>query len=110
MARRTQTILIDDLDGSSADETVLLALDGVDYEIDLSAENAAELREALASYLEVARRASRRRGGRGGARRSSAGVDPAAVRAWAREEGVPVSERGRISSSVVEQFLAARQA
>lgn len=108
MARRTQTILIDDIDESPADETVSFSLDGVDYEIDLSVENASELRESLASFIEVARRASRRRHGRAVARRTG-GVDPAAVRFWARENGVAVSERGRIPSAVVEQYLASRQ-
>ena len=45
MAQQVQVVLVDDLDGGKAAETVSFALDGVSYEIDLSAKNAAKLRE-----------------------------------------------------------------
>jgi hypothetical protein len=115
MASRTVVELTDDFDGKRADETVTFALDGVSYEIDLSAKNAAELRQALAAYIEVGRRVGRgSRSGRNGRAttsaprsRSGADYDPAAVRAWAASNKVNVSARGRISSSVLEQFRAA---
>ena len=53
MAQKVQVILTDDLDGSEAEETVQFAIDGVSYEIDLSAANAEALREAVAAYVEA---------------------------------------------------------
>ena len=114
MARKVQIVLEDDIDGGPADETVAFALDGAGYEIDLSAANAAALRDALAPYVGAARKAGRSAAGRP-ARRSSrttavvsdAQHDPAAVRAWAREQGIEVSERGRISADVRARYEAA---
>jgi len=80
MAQQVNIVLVDDIDGSAAEETVSFALDGKEYEIDLSAKNAAKLRDAFAPYLGHARRAAgRRRSGRG-----AAGPNPADIRAWAR--------------------------
>ena len=113
MASRTIVELTDDFDGKKADETVTFALDGVSYEIDLSAKNAAELRRALAAYIEVGRRVdvvravAARPDRPAPPSRSGADYDPAAVRAWAASNKVNVSARGRISSSVLEQFRAA---
>lgn len=59
MAQKVQVILVDDLDGGQADETVAFSLDGTDYEIDLSNEHAQELRGAFDRYLQVARKAQR---------------------------------------------------
>jgi hypothetical protein len=102
MAQRVNIVLEDDLDGSEADETVSFALDGTTYEIDLSAANAAKLRDALAPYVGHGRRASGRRqparstsGRSGGAKR-----DLADVREWARANGHKVSDRGRISAEI----------
>ena len=104
MAQQVNIVLVDDIDGTPADETVSFALDGKDYEIDLSADNAAKLRDAIAPYLGHARRAGgRRRGGRGAAN----GPSPADIRAWARENGFDVPDRGRVSSEVREAYLAA---
>jgi Lsr2 len=63
MAQRVQVSLVDDLDGGRAAETVMFGLDGMTYQIDLSATNAATLRDALAIYMAAARRPSCRRGG-----------------------------------------------
>jgi hypothetical protein len=107
VAQQVQVVLLDDLDGSPAEETVTFALDGVAYQMDLSAENAAALREALAPFIGHARRT------RGAARRPAkstsraASSDTAAVRAWAREQGIAVNERGRISAALREQYEAA---
>lgn len=99
MAQRVSIVLEDDIDGSDADETVTFALDGTTYEIDLSAKNAAKLRDALAPYIGHARRtAGRRSSGRSSSRSSK--KDVADVRAWARANGYKVSERGRISAEV----------
>ena len=111
MAQRVNVELIDDLDESPAAETVSFALDGVSYEIDLSEANAGRLREALAPFLGHARRTGGRRGGssRGGSAasaRSDAG-NAADIRAWARENGFEVSERGRVSAEVRSAYAAA---
>lgn len=107
MARKTFVELIDDIDGTQAEETVGFALDGKAYELDLSAENAARLREALAEWVKPARRAS----GAGAGRRRSPGAAPGRdagpIRAWARENGYEVSDRGRIPSEVEAAYSAA---
>ncbi len=106
MAQRVVVETLDDVDGEPATETVRFGLDGTSYEIDLTGAHAAELRNALASYLAVARRETRLSKP---ARQTSVvvDVDPTAVRAWARSNGIAVSPRGRLSASVVEQFRAA---
>jgi hypothetical protein len=108
VAQKVQVILVDDLDGGPADETVTFGLDGVAYEIDLTSDNAARLRDLLAPYVGHARRvgASTRRAPRS-AGRSATGTDPAAIRAWAKEQGISVNERGRISSELRAQYDAA---
>ena len=109
MAQRVQVVLEDDLDGGKADETVIFGLDGTTYEIDLSKKNAAKLRDALAGYVGSARRVSGRRGaaarGRG---RSRAASDSADIRAWAKDNGYDVSERGRISAEVRAAYNEAK--
>ncbi len=110
MAQKVQIILIDDTDGSTADETVRFGLDGVSYEIDLTEANAAKLRESFAPWVGHARRtggrrATQRRGG-GAAKPTS---DASKVREWARANGYTVSERGRIPAEVREAYDAANQ-
>ncbi len=113
MARTTIVQLTDDIDGSAAAETIRFAVDGRRYEIDLSTEHAESLRDSLAQFVAAARRAGRvdaspRRGqGRHG---RPQGGNSSAVRAWARENGVPVSPRGRIPEAVVAQYTSAQQA
>lgn len=102
MAQRVKIILEDDLDGSAADETVTFGLDGVSYEIDLSAANATRLRDDLASWVGHARRAGGRKSTAQGRVTAKAGkrTDLAAVREWARQNGHQVSDRGRISAEI----------
>src|SRR4051794_15327042 len=113
MAQKVQVVLIDDLDGGDATETVSFGLDGATYEIDLSEQNARQLRDALAPWVGNARRVSGGRGGRPAARRvgSSSGggssTDTTAIRSWAKDNGYKVSERGRISAEVQEAYAAA---
>ena len=108
MAQKVQVVLVDDLDGGAAEETVTFALDGVSYEIDLSAANAAQLRDALASWVGHARRVGGRarpaRRGTGAGRASSG--DSAAIREWARSNGFTVNERGRIPAEVKAAYDA----
>ena len=116
MARKVQVILSDDLDDSiSADETVTFALDGTTYEIDLSEENAAQMRDVFGKYVSAARKVSGRGGrssGAGRARSNGGGgrmdrEQAGAIRDWARKNGHPVSDRGRIPASIVEAYEAA---
>ncbi|KJK58307.1 MULTISPECIES: histone-like nucleoid-structuring protein Lsr2 [Actinomycetes] len=114
MAQRVQVILEDDLEGGSADETVTFALDGVAYEIDLKSVNADKLRGLLAPYVEKGRKQSgrlttaRRGAGRGAGRPAAAGApDTAKIRAWAKENGYDVNDRGRVPSNVREAYEAA---
>ncbi len=106
MVKKTQIVLVDDLDGGPADVTVRFAVDGAEYEIDLSEANAAALRDALSPYTDKARRTSRRRSA-SAARTASAGSKSAEVRRWAQANGVPVSARGRVSADVVAKYDAA---
>ena len=106
MVQKVTVVLEDDLTGGPAEQTVRFAFDGTDYEIDLSAKNAAAFGKQLAPYIEHARRAGRvpsRRSGRTAVNRQRSGD----IRAWAKEHGLAVSERGRIPASVVEQYQAA---
>lgn len=104
MARKTYVELIDDVDGTKAEETVSFALDGVAYEIDLSEENAASLRSELATWVEKARRVGgRRTRGTSGGRSGSSG-DSARIREWARGQGYEVPDRGRISGTIRKAY------
>jgi hypothetical protein len=120
--RQTRVELIDDRDGSAADETVDFGLDGIAYQIDLSAKNASELRELLLPYTSAARKT-----GRGAIIRSrvagGAGTRPArparstadrerltAIRQWGQANGYTISDRGRIPQEVIAAFDAAQSA
>ena len=106
MAQKVQVLLVDDLDGSEATETVTFGLDGASYEIDLSSGNAGKLRKELAHYVEHARKASsqaRRRRARTGPGRERS----AQIRAWAKQRGYKVNERGRIPANIVAEYEAA---
>ena len=106
MAQKITVVLEDDLDGGPADETVRFAIDGTGYEIDLRASHAAAFRKQLAPYLEHARKAGRPQPGRAG--RAKAGRQHSGdIRAWAKDHGIVVSERGRIPAGVVERYEAA---
>jgi hypothetical protein len=118
MAQQVNVKLVDDLDGSDAAATVSFGLDGRAYEIDLSDDNAAKLRDSLASFVAGARKSggSSATSSRPRAQKMTANAGPpqrldrdqtAAIRAWARHNGHAVSDRGRISKAVVEAFQAA---
>lgn len=110
MAQRVQVILVDDVNGGEASETVEFGLDGVTYEIDLSDQNAAELRDAFGKWIGHARRSggrrqTRRRGGAGAA--AGRGSDLGKIREWGRQNGYQVSDRGRIPQDVQDAYAAA---
>ena len=109
MARKVKTTLVDDITGDAADETVRFGLDGVEFEIDLSANNAGILRDIFADYANAGRKVGKRAAVSTGRSRRSATArgnreQTAAIRAWARESGRQVSDRGRISGEVTKAF------
>jgi hypothetical protein len=111
MAKEVFTRLIDDLDGGEAAETVVFSLDGHSYEIDLSAKNAAKLRNGLTAFVENGSRVS---GRNSGASRVNGRPHPAkaptgreqnqAIREWAQRKGYDVAPRGRIRQEIVDQY------
>lgn len=107
MAQKVNIVLVDDIDGTDAAETVSFGLDGTTYEIDLNDSNAAALRAALAGYVGHARKVGSPRGRKA---RSTPASGPSAreLRDWARSNGFEVSDRGRVPSEVREAFDAAR--
>lgn len=108
MAQKVQVLLVDDLDGGEADETVTFALDGKTYEIDLTTDNADKLRDLLDPYLKGGRRTGgRASGGRGKARAAAASgssQDTAQIRAWAKENGMEVNDRGRVPANIRQAY------
>ena len=112
MAQKVHVVMVDDIDGGEAVETVSFALDDAAYEIDLSSANAAALRDAFAPYVAVARKArSRRNGGRSSGsrrgRRSDGSPAAADIRSWARDNGWTLSDRGRVPAEVRAAYNAA---
>ncbi len=95
MAQKIEILLVDDLDGSPADETVQFSLDGTDYEIDLSTDHARELRERLKEYV---------RRGRTESRPPRARHEAARIRAWALHNGFDVAPRGRIHRDILDAY------
>ncbi|HTF10632.1 MAG TPA: Lsr2 family protein [Asanoa sp.] len=112
MAKQIIHKLVDDIDGGDADETVKFALDGVQYEIDLSKKNADKLRNAIAPYLTAGSKVGRGGvvvGGRAARGRGGAAADREqnkAIRAWAKKEGKDISDRGRIPQEIVDEYHA----
>ncbi len=111
MAKQTITQLIDDIDGSTAEETITFGIDGANYEIDLNAKNAGKLRDALATYIGHATPIRRTRT-TASSSRSTAGSSPAradreqtqAIREWGRANGYEVSDRGRIPAALLDAY------
>jgi hypothetical protein len=108
MAQKIQTLFIDDIDGGEAEGTVRFALDGTAYEIDLNSKHSDDLRSALGTYIEHARKVggTARRSGTSTGRKAST-VDTVAVRAWAREQGIDIKERGRVPADIVTKYREA---
>jgi hypothetical protein len=118
MAQRVQVLLVCDVhddDTTPGTETITFSLDGSSYEIDVCDDHAAELRDAVAPFVGAGRRVGGGRGRRAAAPRATT-ARPAAtsdrqragdIRAWAKDQGLNVNERGRIPASIVEQYEAA---
>ena len=108
MAQKVEVLLVDDIDGGEADETVSFSLDGTTYEIDLSKKNAAKLRNGLEPFVASARKARKTTGRTGrGSRTAGSRERSAEIREWAKSRGIKVNERGRIPANVIEQYEAA---
>jgi len=105
MAQKVHIVLVDDLDESDAEETVAFGLDGKEYAIDLNKKNARSLRDALAPYVAHARPVSSR--SRRGAAKAGSGPAASEIRAWARQNGFKVPDRGRVAAEVREAYAAA---
>jgi Lsr2 len=109
MAQKVIREFIDDIDGSEAERTFTFAADGIDYEIDLSSENIKEFNEAIAGFVDRARRVKVSGNGRRARKVSTSDSGRSreqtqAVRAWARQQGYSISDRGRIPASVQQAF------
>ena len=105
MAQRTQILYVDDIDGSEAEGTVRFGLDGADYEIDLNKKHADQLATTIRPYIDAARKVS-------SSRRAARGSRPARhnqsdIRAWARSQGLKISDRGRIPADVLAKYESA---
>ncbi|WP_394250503.1 histone-like nucleoid-structuring protein Lsr2 [Arthrobacter pityocampae] len=111
MAQRVQVQLVDDLSGDEAQETVRFGLDGTDYEIDLTAQNAESLRNALSAYVDKGRKAASGKpqsSGQKSASSRSKREDTQQIRKWAQENGYNPSSRGRITQSIIDAYNESR--
>lgn len=112
MARKVHIAVVDDMNPDlEADEAIAFTFEGVDYEIDLAAENAEKFRHAIAPYVAAARRVGGRkaRAGRPAPTRSVLDREQTrAIRAWAKSAGHAISERGRIPQAVVDAYNQSR--
>ena len=107
MAKKTTVELVDDYDGKSkAQETVRFSIDGIGYEIDLSAKNAGKLREVFQQWTDPARKIGRTRKpkSKSGIRATTDKEQTAAIRQWARKKGYSVASRGRIQSDIITAY------
>jgi hypothetical protein len=107
MAKQIIQKLVDDIDGRAADLTVEFSLDGVAYTIDLAETNAKKLRNAFAPYVAAGSKVGR--SGRSTPGRSGLTTDRTqnkAIRAWAKKAGKDISDRGRISQEIVDEYHA----
>jgi hypothetical protein len=104
MSQKIQMMFIDDIDGAAAEGTVRFALDGTDYEIDLSSKHSDELHTALRKYVDHARKlgGTARRAPR--SRRSGAAIDTPKIREWAKENGYDIKDRGRVPADLVAKY------
>jgi hypothetical protein len=111
MAKTTIVQVSDDLDGSANASEVRFAFEGTEYAIDLSSKNRKNFEKALRPYIEAGTKVSGRGPRTSRAARSkrsgASSVDLAAVRAWAKQNGHEVSDRGRLPKAVLDAYTAA---
>jgi hypothetical protein len=110
MAQRVQVELVDDINGEEAQETVRFGVDGTEYEIDLTTENAEKLRSSLSEYVDKGRKAKAGRRGQTGQNSPSASTtnskreETQKIRQWAQDNGHNPSSRGRITQSIIDAY------
>lgn len=109
MAQRVEVLLIDDIDGGAASETIRFSIDGDEYEMDVNAANARALRDAVEPFRAYARKVKRQAGRTRQARVASTGPSTEELRAWARANGYTVADRGRISEELRAVYTAAQR-
>lgn len=113
-----QTLIIDDLSGDTGARTRRFSVDGTDYEIDLTDASFAGLKAALKPFIKAARQtgsarpraaapAQRAKGRKAGAKRAKGPTEAAVIRAWARANGMAVTERGRVAPELKAAWAAA---
>ena len=110
MAQTVRTLLVDDIGGGAAEDTVRSGLDGTGYAIDLSAAHAAELRGALARFTAAGRKApgaGSRRAARAGRETAGGGIDTTEAREWARSQGTGIKDRGRVPAAIIARYREA---
>ena len=107
MAQMVNVLLVDDIDGSAAGETIRFGLDGAHYEIDLNLQHAGELRTLIAAYIGKARKVPSA-GVRAARSRKTAvnGSSSMEMREWAKARGLKVNDRGRIPAGVIAKYEA----
>jgi hypothetical protein len=106
MAKTVNVLVTDDIDGSAGAGPVAFGYQNASYEIDLTPQNKAKFEEALAPFIQAARRTP---GGaaRRATRTTAHRLDRAAIRTWAREQGIAISDRGRLSTEIINKYKAA---
>jgi Lsr2 len=109
MAQTVIVTVTDDIDGSEGAETVSFSFAGQGYEIDLSQKNHDKFKKGLQPFIDAGRRVSRQ-GATRTARSRTSRNNSGAIRAWAAEQGLTVSERGRIPASIMAKYEAAHRA
>ena len=106
LARKTTIQLIDDIDGTEADATVSFALDGVQYEVDLTDTHATELHNTITEWAEKGRRVAGRRTTR---TKATTTDETRLIRAWAKDNGYTISDRGRVPASIQTAYQEAQR-
>jgi hypothetical protein len=106
MAQKVNIVLVDDIDGSDADETIPFGLDGTHYEIDLNTDHAQELRGQLERYVKAARKVTGSADRPGRVRGTTDNARNKEIRNWARERQLEINDRGRIPADIVTQYEA----
>lgn len=123
--RREVIDLVDDLDGTTAAETIPFAFEGKTYSVDLSSGNAERFREFMQTYIAASKGARRQVVTRPAKRevepaksakvRGTARVahrrraDARAIRLWAQEQGLEVPSRGIVPREVREAYEKAHR-
>jgi hypothetical protein len=109
VAQKIRFFFVDDLDGSKAEGTVRFGLDGTEYEIDLNAGHAEQLRTALSRYAGAARKITRAARQPVANSRWGAGnwISTSDIRVWAKAQGLEIKDRGRVPTRVIAEYVEA---